>query len=193
MTDGDWATLASGVLAASVTAGSVFYAAKQIRSAADDQRLNEEWRRADVARTLMLRLGSDDELAFCARALDWGVGPLLIPAKYLPLFPIDQRIMEHQPGLMAKALTVNLPDGWRLPEALTYRYSFESFFSFLDELRSYSTGGLIPREQFMGIDYYLELLRDPPYVPTDADKLVFLKFIARFCSELLPFVGQRKA
>lgn len=191
MTESDWAGLLGAALGAAATAGSVFYAAKQIRLAAEDQRRNEDWRRSDVARALMLRLSSDDELAFCARALDWGVGPLLIPAKYLPLFPADQRIMEHQPGLMAKALSINLPEGWRLPEALAYRYSFDSFFSFLDDLRSYIEGGLIPREQFIGIDYYLKLLRSPPYLPRGADTRVFLNFIERFYTDLLPFVQQK--
>lgn len=192
--DFDWAVFLGSILGALATAGSVYYASLQIKSAALDQRRNEAWRRADVARSLMQRLNVDEELSFCARALDWGVGPLLIPAKYLPLFPKDQKTIEHDPKIMTQALSVGLANDWRAPEALTYRYCFDAFFSYLDEIRSYSKRSLIPREEFVGIDYYLKLLKSPAYIQHDGgNEKVFLEFAARFYPDLVFYIEQGAA
>jgi Zn-dependent protease with chaperone function len=44
----------------------------------------QEWRKGDLAASLMERLVSDPELAFACQALDWGTGPIMVPERYRP-------------------------------------------------------------------------------------------------------------
>ena len=90
MSDFDWATLIGGALQAAAVAAGLTFAGRQVRISAEQNRDAERWRRTEFAASLMERLSKDDELALCTRALDWGVGPLIIPAKHKALF-VDKR------------------------------------------------------------------------------------------------------
>lgn len=160
----------------------------------------EEWKRAELARQLVERLSTDDELAFCTRALDWGVGPLIIPEKHRPLFPEGTRIMEHDPRVLAQAVEPALGPGWRKPESLTYRHSFDAFFTYLLRVADQVRSKHVSRDQLVGLDYYLQLVRNPPYLTrpdeTDSRQLdsarqsTFRPFVNTYYKSLEPFVWQ---
>jgi hypothetical protein len=82
----DWAALLGGALQAAAIGGGLIFAGRQVKISADQNKDAERWRRTEFAASLMARLSKDEELALCARALDWGVGPLIVPAKYRTLF-----------------------------------------------------------------------------------------------------------
>jgi hypothetical protein len=153
------------------TAGGLVYTAWQLHYSRIDQSDNEAWRRQEFARSLVDRLSSDEELAFCTRALDWGVGPLIIPQKYRVLFGqekeeggnADKTIIDHDPAIMANALKPHLDLGWKAPQALTYRYCFDAFFWYLEGIAYQVRVRNVSKEQLVGLDYYLDLVRKPPY------------------------------
>jgi hypothetical protein len=91
MAEFDWAALIGGVLQAAAIGGGVVFAGRQVRVSADQNKDAERWRRIEFATSLTERLSTDEELALCARALDWGVGPLMVPAKYRVLFAEARR------------------------------------------------------------------------------------------------------
>jgi len=82
----DWAALAGGALQAAAIGAGLIFAGRQVRISAEENKDAERWRRTKFAASLMERLSKDEELALCARALDWGVGPLIVPTKYRVLF-----------------------------------------------------------------------------------------------------------
>jgi hypothetical protein len=82
----DWAALLGGALQASAIGAGLMFAGRQVRISADQNKDAERWPRTKFAALLIERLSKDEELALCARALDWGVGPLIVPAKYRVLF-----------------------------------------------------------------------------------------------------------
>src|SRR3954451_23189610 len=45
----------------------------------------KRWRVKDLAAQLVGQLTTDDELAFACQVLDWGIGPMIVPARYRPL------------------------------------------------------------------------------------------------------------
>jgi hypothetical protein len=180
-----WEAIATALGAAAASWG-VVYAARQIKVAASDQRAKEEWRKTNLGLELIRRLEIDDELAFCCRALDWGVGPLIVPQKYQVLFTDGRRTFEHEPKQMMEALGVGLSaddnneERWRAPEALTYRYSFDSFFNHLDTIRLYLQNAKIQPSEMEPLEYYWELVRKPKYVPAT---LSFRPFVHNYYSE----------
>jgi hypothetical protein len=165
-------------------------------------RAGEKWKRTEFARQLIDRLSTDDELAFCTRALDWGVGPLVIPAKHRVLFPEGTARMDHDLEVLERAIHPDLQRGWRTPAALTYRYSFDAFFSYLHTVIHYVTEGLIARKQLVGLDYYLDLVANPLYLrpspaPSEqaageAPESAYRPFIKKFYPDLLPFIWPPK-
>lgn len=156
-------------------------------------RAGEKWKRTEFARQLVDKLSTDDELAFCARALDWGVGPLMIPAKHRPLFWRNPVIMQHHLGVLRDSIQPELGEDWNKPEALTYRHSFDAFFTYLERVVDHIRSRIITRKQLVGLDYYLELVADPPYLRPKQDgeeisESAFRPFVENYYPALLPFI-----
>ncbi|MCK1310754.1 MULTISPECIES: hypothetical protein [unclassified Bradyrhizobium] len=183
----EWVLAAGTVVGGLGTAGGLVYAARQIQAAREEQRTSERWKRTEFARALIDRLSTDEELAFCTRALDWGVGPLIIPARYRPLFPVGTATFEHNVVLMAAALKADLDVVWRQPEALTYRYCFDSFFAYLDAIRYHVAVGNVDLSQLVGLQYYLDLVRVPRYSAKEEDN-TFGPFLDRYFPGLKKFI-----
>jgi len=185
----------SSVLTAVITGFGLIYTGRQIQLARREHAENERWRRTEFSRSLIGHLSTDDELAFCARALDWGVGPLIIPQKHRALFPKDQAKFIHDWPTLQAAVGAGLHAGWDEPEALTYRYSFDAFFAYLESIQYYVRAERATPEQLVGLDYYLELLRKPIYAagpaPGSASE-VFRPFVARYYPNLVEFIWKPK-
>ena len=159
-----WVDSVSKLATLGIGAISAIYVFLQYRRA-------QRWKAADLAATLLERLNTDQALLLACQALDWGVGPLIIPDQYRPLFPSDAsgespRVMEHNPTVLCVALKPML-DGATLrdPKGLVYRYCFIKLFSYLDNMFK-----LLADEQVFGrdideVEYWLEKLRDYPYAP----------------------------
>ncbi|AYG66125.1 hypothetical protein [Rhizobium sp. CCGE531] len=183
----DWISAAGGLLGGLGTAGGVIYAARQIQLGRHEQQRDEQWRRTEFARGLIDRLSSDDELVFCTRALEWGVGPLIIPEKYRILFTPPCSTFEHSQSNMSAALKADLGASWRTPEALTYRYCFDTFFSYLEVISHHLKVENVQRAQLVGLDYYLRLVREPPYLDWSRTH-PFLPFLDRYYPGLRSFI-----
>ena len=147
----------------------------------------EAWKRAEFAGGLLRQMETDSELSFCCRALDWGVGPLLIPEKYRPLFPKDTVRIDHSWEIMARALRPNLDFDWSDPQHLVYRYSFDTFLSYLDRLQWFVALKLVERSDLDPIDDYLKHLESATYyggtskeLPGVTKEMVFGEFIGAF-------------
>jgi hypothetical protein len=92
----------------------------------------KRWKAGDLAVTLIGQLEKDEELTLACRAIDWGVGPLVVPQRYRALLergelsPVDRgEVMKQDPDLMARAVKVGLaidpetePRGARLSRLL---------------------------------------------------------------------------
>jgi hypothetical protein len=145
------------VLGASAAIAAGFVALAQYRKA-------ERWRRAEFAISQIRLLASDETLAFCCRALDWGLGPLLVPEQYQKLFG-EIAMVEHDWCLMAKALRPDLHRDWEKSKShfLLYRYAFDDLFGYLEGLAMYRDLGVIREGDLKPITYYLRALKRPEY------------------------------
>jgi hypothetical protein len=127
----------------------------------------ERWRRAEFAITQVERLSKDDALAFCCYAIDWGVGPLIIPEKYRALFAAGTITVDHDWKLMAKALRPQLHSDWEnkttRAQFLLYRRAFDEFFSYLDALAMYRALGVVTERELSPLTDYLSQLARPRY------------------------------
>jgi len=180
-----------GFIGTLVAAGGLYFTAISYRE-------GQKWKRAELARQLVERLSTDDELAFCTRALDWGIGPLVIPQKHRPLFPDDRIVMEHDLDVLRDALHPGLLPGWREPEALTYRHSFDAFFTYLLRVADQVTSEHVSKEQLVGLDYYLDLVARPLYLApkddgegkgtSDGAEPGFRPFVERYYPNLTSFI-----
>ena len=74
-----WVEIVSKLATPGIGAISAFYVFLQYKRA-------QRWKATDLAATLLERLHTDQALALACQALDWGVGPLIIPDQYRPLF-----------------------------------------------------------------------------------------------------------
>jgi hypothetical protein len=178
-----------GAVPAGVAAGGLVFTALSYRA-------GQRWKRAELARQLVERLSVDDELAFCTRALDWGVGPLVIPEKHRPLFADGQIVMEHDLNVLRQAVQPSLQPKWRAPEALTYRHSFDAFFTYLLRVAEQVRTGHVISDELVGLDYYLKLVAAPPYLrrldesngDAAAARSIFQPFVAHFYPKLVGFI-----
>src|SRR5437660_7170352 len=128
---------------------------------------SERWKRAEFAISQVRVLSEDPTLAFCCRAIDWGVGPLIVPEKYRALFSPGTTTVQHNWLLMAKALRPKLHEDWSIQatqaQFLLYRYAFDDFFSYLDALATYRHLGVVRTEDLDLLDPYLRQLKQPVY------------------------------
>ena len=150
----------------------------------------ERWKRAEFAVSQLRLLTSDQTLAFCCRALDWAVGPLMIPEKYLSLFPTGTVQVTHNVGLLEKALRPDLHCTWDSPSTkaqfLLYRYAFDDFFSYLDSLALYRDLRVIRGKDLSALDYYMSRIKMPPYSISQLDGRDPLKVFGEFVERFYP-------
>lgn len=161
---------------------------------------SERWKRAEFAVRQVQSLSLDPVFSFCCKAIDWGVGPLIIPEKYKVLFSGDTTTIEHDWTLMAKALRPKLHPDWNQPETrskfLLYRYAFDDFFGYLDCLARYEFLGVIKPDDLSPLDDYLAQIVEPHYWHDGTLDLkrsqVFGDFIARFYKDRLSKMIDRR-
>lgn len=163
-----WVEIINKLATPAIAATSAFYVYLQYRRA-------QRWKATDLAATLMEKMNTDHALALACQALDWGVGPLIIPEQYKPLFRTDiagaaPGVMEHDPHLLCRAVEPRLNEATlNDPRGLVYRYCFIKFFSYLDNMYRLLIDGQLREEDVGDIKYWLEMLRDYQYAPTDKD------------------------
>ena len=189
--DFDWAALTAGVMTSGVAGAGLIYAAQQIKLSRNEQFSNEQWKRTEFARNLIEHFSTDDELSFCTRALDWGVGPLVIPEKHRVLFPLGVATFEHDWTKLERSVAPGLDVGWRDPESLTYRYSFDAFFSYLESIQYHLDAENLTRKQLIGLDYYIDLMKKPIYASETNSRPVsevFRGFILKYYPTLEKFI-----
>ncbi len=166
----------------------------------------ERWKRAEFSVAQIRELSEDETFAFCCRAIDWGIGPLIIPTKYRELFLPSRTTVDHDWVLMAKALRPRLHVDWNKEDTraqfLLYRYAFDDFFGYMDGLHMYRKAGVIKRGDLVPLEYFIKQIAKPLYwendyrikvydddrKPLEGTK-VFGDFIEKFYPErLLPWI-----
>jgi hypothetical protein len=135
------------------------------------------WKAGDLAATLVAQLDTDEELALACRALDWGVGPLVVPARYRPLVESTRPgIMDHDPRLLAVAMRPLLrPEVLEDQRGLVYRYAFDRMFTFLQNVNRLLEQGQLLLEDLHALRYWLARIAKYPYLKPG--KLVFQPFL----------------
>jgi hypothetical protein len=159
-----WVEVVSKLGTPSIAAISAFYVFLQYRRA-------QHWKATDLAATLKEKLQTDQALALACQALDWGVGPLIIPEQYRPLFPSDASgeapsVMQHDPNVLCLAVqpmldlrTLNDPRG------LVYRYCFIKLFDYLDNLSRLLADKQVFDADIEEVKYWLGKVGEYPYAP----------------------------
>lgn len=159
-----WAESLNRLATPLIAAVSVFYAYLQYRRA-------QRWKATDLAASLIGKLESEPALSLACHALDWGVGPLLIPERYQPLFPRDASgeypgVMPHDTNVLVLALKPKLNEATlRDPRGLVYRHCFIKFFNYLDNIFNLLKGGQLRKEDMADLKYWLEMIHNYPYAP----------------------------
>lgn len=138
------------------------------------------WKAAEFAAAQIAALSENTELSFACHALDWGVGPLIVPDRFSVI--CNSRIIRHDPKVLELALepalnheTLNNPDG------LVYRYSFDRFFDHLDQIDAMIERGLFKAAHVASLEYYLDKIMNYRYATSDAKRATtFLPFVEQF-------------
>lgn len=165
MTTPVWVEILNKLATPTIAAVSAFYVYLQYRRA-------QRWKATDLAASLLAKLETDPCLSLAMQALDWGVGPLLIPERYQPLFPRDASgeypgVMQHDTDVLARALEPQLNDATlNDPRGLVYRHCFIKLFNHLDNIYNLLNDGQLQQEDLADLKYWLELLHDYQYAPT---------------------------
>lgn len=142
----------------------------------------KRWRAGDLAQELLSDLSVDDELAFACQAIDWGIGPLIVPARHRPIMwtiAVDPahptprelgEVIDHDVKIMAAALQVQLPPAsLNNPLYLVYRYSFDKLFTHLSYVNTLIERKQIAVADLEGFKYWLiriAVYEYPPYPMT---------------------------
>lgn len=165
----EWIEVTNKLGTVGIAAASATYAYLQYRR-------GQRWKSSDLAASLMEKLSSDPQLALACQALDWGIGPLIIPEQYRELFrqPKAERvpgIMQHDPAILCRALEPRLnKETLEEPRGLIYRYTFIQLFEHLNLIASMlETKQIRLKDIKEGLHYWLETLREYPYAPADID------------------------
>jgi hypothetical protein len=179
-----------GGLATAAAAGvGLFLTARQIGISRDTDERSNRWRRVEFVRSVVDQLNDDEEVQFCLRALDWGVGPLPVPGKHRCLFADRRDVMDHDIERMERALQVQLPPDWdKCREILVYRLSFDHLFTVIENVVTY---GARLGDEFthdVGLSYYTEQIRAPPYLRKKDGQSPFLDFVKTFYKDLQPLI-----
>lgn len=181
----DWIDPLAKITSVFIAGVSVAYAYMQYRRA-------KLWKARDLAAELVIQFEKDEELSLACRALDWGVGPLLVPARYRPLFkfvPIvagtaeaSGEVMAHDPAVLYFALRPSLQSQTlRDPRGLVYRACFDKFFSHLVNMNRLLKDEQIELKDIHEAKYWLEKITSYDYLPANgsADNM-FRPFILAF-------------
>lgn len=159
-----WAEMLNKLVTPVIAGVSAFYVWLQYQRA-------RRWKATDLAATLVGKLETDPSLSLSCHALDWGVGPLLIPEQYRAFFPRDASgeypgVMQHDPAVLARAVepelnAVTLAE----PRGLVYRHCFVKLFDHLESISTLLESGQLRREDLGDLRYWLEMLHEYPYAP----------------------------
>jgi hypothetical protein len=184
----EWAEVISKLATPIIGTVSAFYVYLQYQRA-------QKWKANDLAQTLLQKLDSDQCLTL---ALDWGVGPLIIPEQYRPLFSPNEKeelpaLMQHDPSVLAEAMLPKLKESTlKNPSGLVYRYCFIKLFSYLDNIYKLLDDGQIGVENISEIIYWLEMIRDYKYAPTGMDgKTIFQPSLYKWSYQNVILLGKR--
>jgi hypothetical protein len=136
-----------------------------------------------LAVALIAQLETDDELAFACRAIDWGVGPLVVPERYRALVegipegkknptPAERgEIVIQKPELMARALRVYLAiDPENEPVGLIYRYCFDKLFNHLANVHRLLNEKQLNLQDLERLRYWLERIAIYEYCPPGVER-----------------------
>lgn len=154
----------------------------------------ERWKRAEFSIAQTSKIWNDETIAFCCCAIDWGLGPLIIPSKFRCLFPAGTFTVEHDWDLMVRSLRPQLHESYTFKatqgQFLLYRRAFDEFFSYLDALAIYRDLGVVTDQELIPLKDYFRQLHKPGYwSDTDtkrtnvAKESVFGDFIKAFYFE----------
>jgi hypothetical protein len=173
--------LLGGLATAAAAGGGLILTARQIRMSREDNERGNRWRRVEFVRMVVDQLNNDEEIQFCLRALDWGVGPLSVPSKHRCLFPDRRDVMKHDTTIMERSLRVNLPEDWdRNREILVYRLSFDHLFTVMENVVTYGERLGDEFTDDVGLSYYKEQIREPPYLSERDGRSPFFDFVEFF-------------
>jgi hypothetical protein len=180
-----WLSTASKLAVPVIAFAGAIYTALQFRRA-------KRWRAGDLAAKLSSDLTTDDELALACQAIDWAVGPLVVPLRYRAIMmgiPKDVKhptplelgeIAEHDTRIMALALEVRLSTIYlEYPLYLVYRYCFDKLFSHLSNINRLVESGQIVVKDLAAFSYWLRRLAEYEYPP---DGVTGLQMFQRFLS-----------
>jgi hypothetical protein len=150
----------------------------------------EAWKRAQFTAGFLKQLSTDEELIFACKAIDWGLGPLIIPEKYRPLFTNREVVITHNWDDLANALKPNIDiNVITNPKQLIYRYSVDALLDYFDQSRKFIELNLVRLHDLASLGYYAALIRYPIYYHgTTAPKDVFGSFVNRYYPELPEFL-----
>ncbi len=154
-----WVEIVNKLAMPGIAAISAFYVFLQYRRA-------QRWKATDLAAAVLERLNTDQALALACQALDWGVGPLIIPDQYRPLFPSDVSgeapgVMDHDPNVLSLAVQPRLNEPTLCdPRGLVYRYCFIKLFTYLDNMFRLLADGQLRKGDIDDVKYWLERLRN---------------------------------
>jgi hypothetical protein len=185
-----WVEIVSKLATPGIGAISGFYVFLQYKRA-------QRWKATDLAATLLERLSTDQALALACQALDWGVGPLIIPDQYRPLFRAgvsgeDPCVMEHDPNVLCLAVQWQLNEPTlRDPRGLVYRYRFIKLFDYLNNMFKLLADGQLREGDIDEVKYWLEMLRHYKYAPATEGTRVFQPAMCKWGYRNIILLGQR--
>lgn len=133
---------AAALISALVTVAGLFVALIPVYVAIRQNRIERQWRRSEVVRSLLTQLTDNPNITLIARVLDWREGPAAIPEPFRPLFdavtpPAERPKMffEINWDRFIQALPIDRTgDEWRAPDLFMYRTCFDSFCSFIQSV-----------------------------------------------------------
>ncbi|MEP7340515.1 MAG: hypothetical protein ABI977_22475 [Acidobacteriota bacterium] len=166
MNTSHWVDVLAKLATPTIAAFSAIYVYLQYRRA-------QRWKATDLAACLLEKLETDPALLLACHALDWGVGPLLIPEQYQPLFPRDASgeypgIMQHDVKVLLLALEPQLnKHTLDDPRGLVYRLCFIKLFNHLNNIFTLLKGGQLQIKEIAGLKYWVEKLYNYPYAPLE--------------------------
>jgi hypothetical protein len=186
-----WIEIVSKLAPPGIGAVSAIYVFLQYRR-------SQRWKATDLAAALLEQLRTDQALALACQALDWGVGPLIIPDQYRPLFlpgvsAEPPAVMEHDPSVLCLAVQWQLSEPTlRDPRGLVYRYCFIRLFDYLNNMFKLLADGQLRELDIEEVKYWLEALRNYPYAPAGTEgTLVFQPAIRKWDYLNVISLGQR--
>jgi hypothetical protein len=184
-----------GGLATAAAAGvGLVLTARQIGLSRESDERSNRWRRVEFVRSVIDQLNADEEVQFCLRALDWGIGPISVPPKHRLIFEDRRDVIPHDTDIMEEALQIELSPKWTsTPEILVYRLSFDHFFSAIANIVTF---GARLGDEFtddVGLSYYKDLIRSPPYLKWRSDTSPLFDFVKTFYPELCDLIWTGKS